>query len=43
MYDGSSSDCLAFEANDLYKWLEDGLMADGLGIFAGIRSATSAK
>ncbi len=32
-YGGSSSDCLAFEASDLYKWLEDGLLADGLVIF----------
>ena len=32
-YGGSSSDCLAFEASDLYKRLEDGLLADGLVIF----------
>jgi hypothetical protein len=32
-YGGSYSDCLAFEASDLYKWLVDGLLADGLVIF----------
>ena len=32
-YGGSSSDCLAFEASDLHKNLEDGLLADGLVIF----------
>jgi hypothetical protein len=32
-YGGSSSDCLAFEASDLHKRLEDGLLADGLVIF----------
>lgn len=32
-YGGSSSDCLAFEASDLHKKLEDGLLADGLVIF----------
>ncbi len=31
-YGGSSSDCLAFEASDLHKRLEDGLLADGLVI-----------
>ena len=32
-YGGSSSDCLAFEASNLHKRLEDGLLADGLVIF----------
>ena len=32
-YGGSSSDCLAFEASDLHKQLEDGLLAVGLVIF----------
>jgi hypothetical protein len=32
-YGGSSSDCLAFEASDLHRRLEDGLLADGLVIF----------
>jgi hypothetical protein len=32
-YGGSSSDCLAVEASDLHKKLEDGLLADGLVLF----------
>ena len=32
-YGGSSSDCLAFEASDLHKRLENGLLASGLVIF----------
>ena len=32
-YGGLSSDCLAFEASNLHKQLEDGLLADGLVIF----------
>ncbi len=32
-YGGSSSDCLAFEASDLHKRLENGLLADGLVLF----------
>ena len=32
-YGGSSSDCLAFQASDLHKKLEDGLLADGLVLF----------
>ena len=32
-YGGSSSDCLAFEASELHKRLEEGLLADGLVIF----------
>jgi hypothetical protein len=32
-YGGSSSDCLAFEASDLYQRLEDGLLAEGLILF----------
>ena len=32
-YGGSSSDCLAFKASDLYKRLEAGLLAPGLVLF----------
>ena len=32
-YGGSSSDCLAFEASDLHKRLENGLLASGLVLF----------
>ena len=32
-YGGSSSDCLAFEASDLYKRLENGLLLPGLVFF----------
>lgn len=32
-YGGSSSDCLAFEASDLYKRLENGLLLPGLVLF----------
>jgi DDE superfamily endonuclease len=32
-YGGSSSDCLAFEASDLWQRLEDGLLALGLVLF----------
>jgi DDE superfamily endonuclease len=32
-YGGSSSDCLAFEASDLYRRLEDGLLTDDLILF----------
>jgi hypothetical protein len=32
-YGGSSSDCLAFEASELHKKLEDGLLTDGLVLF----------
>ena len=32
-YGGSSSDCLAFEASDLYKRLENGLLRSGLVLF----------
>ena len=33
MLGGSSADCLAFEASDLYRRLEGGLLTDGLVIF----------
>ena len=32
-YGGSSSDCLAFEASDLYKRLANGLLTSGLVLF----------
>lgn len=32
-YGGSSSDCLAFEASNLYQRCENGLMKDGLVLF----------
>jgi hypothetical protein len=32
-YGGASSDCLAFEASDLYQRLENGLLANGLVLF----------
>ncbi len=32
-YGGASSDCLAFEASDLYLRLENGLLANGLVLF----------
>lgn len=32
-YGGASSDCLAFEASDLYQHLENGLLANGLVLF----------
>lgn len=32
-YGGSSSDCLAFEASDLFRRLEDGLLAENLILF----------
>ena len=33
IYGGSASDCLSFEASELFKLLEDGIMAPGLVIF----------
>ncbi len=33
MYGGLSSDCLAFEASDVHKQLEDGLLANRLVLF----------
>jgi hypothetical protein len=32
-YGGSSSDCLAFEASDLFRRLEDGLLAENMILF----------
>lgn len=32
-YGGSSSDCIAFEASQLWNALEDGLLAPGLVLF----------
>ena len=32
-YGGSSSDCLAFEASDLFSRLEDGLLAENMVLF----------